>query len=98
MTNIKLIAALWAQLAYIYGNLGIVIGAETLDLAQIRGLRSPAASIGGEGTFDCRLVTGLMAVVFASIATRLNDKTQEPRSDPKPKQQKILTPSLRAKA
>jgi uncharacterized membrane protein len=57
-----------APLAYICGCLGTLIGADLLNLGQIRGLGSPVASIGGAGTFDGIFVTGLMAVVFASLA------------------------------
>ena len=65
-----------APLAYICGCLGTLIGADLLNLDQIRGLGSPVASIGGAGTFDGIFVTGLMAVVFASLAAPRSDATK----------------------
>jgi uncharacterized membrane protein len=58
-----------APLAYISGSLGTLIGADLLNLGSIHGLGTPIASIGGAGTFDGIFVTGLLAVLFASIAT-----------------------------
>jgi uncharacterized membrane protein len=68
-----LIAALvsWrdlAPLAYIGGSLGVLIGADLMNLDKLRGLGAPVASIGGAGTFDGIFVTGLLAVLLASIA------------------------------
>jgi uncharacterized membrane protein len=59
-----------APLAYIAGSLGTLIGADLLNLNQVAGLGAPVMSIGGAGTFDGIFVTGLMAVLLASIATR----------------------------
>ncbi|HSB45841.1 MAG TPA: DUF1614 domain-containing protein [Nitrospira sp.] len=59
-----------AQLAYIAGSLGTLIGADLLNLSLIQGLGAPVASIGGAGKFDGIFLTGLIAVVLASIATR----------------------------
>jgi len=58
-----------APLAYISGSLGTLIGADLLNLDRIQGLGTPIASIGGSGTFDGIFVSGLLAVLFASIAT-----------------------------
>lgn len=58
-----------APLAYISGSLGTLIGADLLNLGAIRGLGAPVASIGGAGTFDGIFVTGILAVLLASIAT-----------------------------
>jgi uncharacterized membrane protein len=52
-------------LAYIAGSLGTLIGADLLNLDQIRGLGAPVASIGGAGTFDGIFVTGILAVLLA---------------------------------
>ena len=57
-----------APLAYIGGSLGVLIGADLANLDKMRGLGAPLASIGGAGTFDGIFVTGLLAVLLASIA------------------------------
>jgi uncharacterized membrane protein len=57
-------------LAYISGSLGTLIGADLLNLGKIRGLGAPVASIGGAGTFDGIFLTGIVAVLLASIVTR----------------------------
>ncbi|MEJ2687158.1 MAG: DUF1614 domain-containing protein, partial [Gammaproteobacteria bacterium] len=41
--------------------------ADLLNLDKIRGLGAPVASIGGAGTFDGIFVTGILAVVLASL-------------------------------
>ena len=58
-----------APLAYISGSLGTLIGADLMNLGQLRTLGAPVASIGGAGTFDGIFVTGLMAVLLASLVT-----------------------------
>jgi uncharacterized membrane protein len=55
-------------LAYIGGSMGTLIGADLLNLDKISGLGAPVASIGGAGTFDGIFLTGILAVLFASIA------------------------------
>jgi uncharacterized membrane protein len=57
-------------LAYISGSLGTLIGADLLNLAKVRGLGAPVASIGGAGTFDGIFLTGIVAVLLASLVTR----------------------------
>ena len=57
-------------LAYIAGSLGTLIGADLLNLGRIQGLGAPVASIGGAGTFDGIFLTGIVAVLLASIAGR----------------------------
>lgn len=59
-----------APLAYIAGSLGTLIGADLLNLSRIQGLGAPVASIGGAGKFDGIFLTGLIAVLLASLATR----------------------------
>ncbi len=54
-------------LAYIGGSLGALIGADLLNLGRIHGLGAPVASIGGAGTFDGIFLTGVLAVLIASI-------------------------------
>jgi uncharacterized membrane protein len=56
-----------APLAYIGGSLGTLIGADLLNLDKVQGLGAPVASIGGAGTFDGIFLTGILAVLLASI-------------------------------
>ena len=55
-------------LAYIGGSLGTLIGADLLNLDKLRGLGAPIASIGGAGTFDGVFLTGVVAVLIASLS------------------------------
>jgi len=59
-----------APLAYVCGSLGTLIGADLMNLGNIRGLGAPVMSIGGAGTFDGIFVTGLIAVLLAAIVSR----------------------------
>jgi uncharacterized membrane protein len=54
-------------LAYVSGVLGTLVGADLLNLPRIRRLGAPVASIGGAGTFDGIFLSGLIAVLIASI-------------------------------
>ncbi|MGA8172188.1 MAG: DUF1614 domain-containing protein [Methylocystis sp.] len=56
-----------APLAYAGGSLGVLIGADLLNLDKVQGLGAPVLSIGGAGTFDGIFVTGMMAVLLASF-------------------------------
>jgi len=56
-----------APLAYIGGSLGTLIGADLTNLDKVRGLGAPVASIGGAGTFDGIFLTGILAVLLASL-------------------------------
>jgi uncharacterized membrane protein len=56
-----------APLAYIAGSLGTLIGADLLNLGAIKMLGAPVASIGGVGTYDGIFLTGIVAVLLASI-------------------------------
>lgn len=58
-----------APLAYVCGSMGTLIGADLLNLGNVSGLGAPVASIGGAGTFDGIFMTGILAVLLASIAT-----------------------------
>lgn len=53
--------------AYVAGTLGTLIGADVLNLPRIRSLQAPVVSIGGAGTFDGVFLTGLVAVLLASL-------------------------------
>ena len=59
-----------APLAYIGGSLGTLVGADLLNLDKVQGLGAPVASIGGAGTFDGIFVTGILAVLIASLSGR----------------------------
>lgn len=59
-----------APLAYISGSLGTLIGADLLNLNKISELGAPIASIGGAGTFDGIFLTGILAVLLASLSRR----------------------------
>ena len=59
-----------APLAYIAGSLGTLIGADITNLDKVRGLGAPVASIGGAGTFDGIFLTGILAVLLASLYAR----------------------------
>ena len=56
-------------LAYISGSMGTLIGADIMNLNNIRGLGAPVASIGGAGTFDGIFLTGIVAVFLSSLIT-----------------------------
>jgi uncharacterized membrane protein len=56
-----------AIIAYVSGSFGTLIGADLLNLGKVQGLGAPVASIGGAGTFDGIFLTGLIAVLFASL-------------------------------
>ena len=57
-----------APLAYVGGSLGTMVGADLLNLDRLQGLGAPVASIGGAGTFDGIFLTGILAVLLASIS------------------------------
>jgi uncharacterized membrane protein len=59
-----------AVLAYVSGSLGTLIGADLLNLDKVPGLGAPVASIGGAGTFDAIFLTGILAVLIASLPGR----------------------------
>ena len=54
-----------APCAYITSTMGILIGADLLNLGQIRQLGAPVASIGGAGTFDAIFLSGIIAVLLS---------------------------------
>ncbi len=56
-----------APLAYIGGSIGVLVGADLLNLGVLRSLGAPVASIGGAGTFDGVFLTGVIAVVLTSL-------------------------------
>ncbi len=56
-----------APIAYVGGSLGVLIGADLANLDRLRTLGAPVASIGGAGTFDGIFLTGVIAVLLASL-------------------------------
>ncbi len=54
-----------APSAYIASTLGIIIGADLLNLGRIGQLGAPVASIGGAGTFDAIFLSGIIAVLLS---------------------------------
>lgn len=56
-----------APIAYIGDSLGVLVGADLLNLGQLRSLGASVASIGGAGTFDGIFLTGVIAVLLASL-------------------------------
>jgi uncharacterized membrane protein len=53
--------------AYIAGTLGTLIGADLSNLGKISAGGTHVASIGGAGKFDGIFLTGIVAVLIASI-------------------------------
>lgn len=54
-----------APVAFVAGVLGPLIGADLLNLPRVRQLGAPIASIGGAGTFDGIVLSGLLATLLA---------------------------------
>lgn len=53
-----------AAIAYVSGVMGVLIGADLMNLSRIRSLGSPMVSIGGAGTFDGIFITGILSVIL----------------------------------
>jgi uncharacterized membrane protein len=53
--------------AYVSGTIGCLLGADLLNLGSLADLGAPVASIGGAGTFDGVFLTGIVAVLIASL-------------------------------
>jgi uncharacterized membrane protein len=66
-----------APLAYIGGSLGALVGADLLNLGKVQGMGAPVASIGGAGTFDGVFLTGVLAVLIASIFSTSNTQRRD---------------------
>jgi uncharacterized membrane protein len=56
-----------AATAYVAGVAGTLIGADVLNLHRISRLGAPMVSIGGAGTFDGVLLSGVVAVLIATL-------------------------------
>ncbi len=67
------LAAIWlgghaiAAVAYVAGTIGTLVGADVLNMPRARSLQASMVSIGGAGTFDGVFLTGLVAVLLASL-------------------------------
>jgi uncharacterized membrane protein len=70
-----------ALLAYVGGSLGTLVGADLLNLDKVQGLGAPVASIGGAGTFDGIFVTGILAVLIASLSRGPDKPSPHPRAN-----------------
>jgi uncharacterized membrane protein len=51
--------------AFVSGVIGTLVGADLLNLRNLRNLGAPVTSIGGAGTFDGIFLTGIVAVLLA---------------------------------
>lgn len=70
----------WSQaapVAYVSGSLGTLIGADLMNFPAISELGTPVASIGGAGVFDGIFVTGIGAVVLASLIGSIGARKQQ---------------------
>jgi uncharacterized membrane protein len=67
-----------APLAYIAGSMGTLIGADLTNFGKVQGLGAPVASIGGAGTFDGIFLTGILAVLLASLYHPRHQAMQPP--------------------
>lgn len=74
-------AVAWSQaapVAYVSGSLGTLIGADLMNFPAIRDLGTPIASIGGAGVFDGIFVTGIVAVILASLIGSIGARRAHP--------------------
>lgn len=53
--------------AYAAGTLGVLIGADLLNMHRLADIGAPVVSIGGAGTFDGVFLTGILAVLLAGL-------------------------------
>jgi uncharacterized membrane protein len=68
LVSLALAPRLAAPVAYVSGSLGVLIGADLMNLDKIQAMGAPIASIGGAGTFDSVFLTGVVAVLIASLS------------------------------
>jgi uncharacterized membrane protein len=57
-----------AAAAYVAGTLGTLVGADLLNLHEVKGLAPGVVSIGGAGTFDGIFISGIAAVLLVGLA------------------------------
>jgi uncharacterized membrane protein len=67
-TGLVLSRSLAAPIAYVSGSLGVLIGADLMNLDKLQTMGTSIASIGGAGTFDGVFLTGVIAVLIASLS------------------------------
>ena len=84
------------QLAYVAGSLGTLIGADLMNLDKVTGPGAPVVSIGGAGTFDGIFLTGIVAVLLGSVASRGAAKAAASRPKARLRAERLLCqrPSL----
>ncbi|PTD94385.1 hypothetical protein C9439_02815 [archaeon SCG-AAA382B04] len=56
-----------AKMAFFAGVIGVLIGADLLNLRKVKKLGVRMVSIGGAGTFDGIFLTGIFAAIFSSL-------------------------------
>lgn len=56
-----------AAVAFVSGVIGVLVGADLLNLPKLASIGARAASIGGAGTFDGIFLTGILSVVLVAI-------------------------------
>lgn len=56
-----------AAVAFVSGVIGVLVGADLLNLPKLAHIGAGAASIGGAGTFDGIFLTGILSVVLVAI-------------------------------
>ncbi|HEY1941854.1 MAG TPA: DUF1614 domain-containing protein [Roseiarcus sp.] len=70
LTAVALSRVYPAALSYIGGCMGVLVGADLLNLDKLQTLGAPVASIGGAGAFDGVFLTGVVAVLLSAIGER----------------------------
>ncbi|WP_325379076.1 DUF1614 domain-containing protein [Methanocella sp.] len=60
-----------ARMTFASGVFGTLLGADILHLGSIRSIGSDFVSIGGAGTFDGIIVTGVIGTIIAAILTTI---------------------------
>ena len=56
------------RVAYISGTLGVLIGADLMNLPAVRKMPSLLSSIGGAGVFDAIFLVGILAALLSGMS------------------------------
>jgi uncharacterized membrane protein len=80
VTGLVLSRRLAAPIAYVSGSLGVLIGADLMNLDKLQTMGASVASIGGAGTFDGVFLVGIIAVLIASLSPFHRRAVPEPGS------------------